>query len=76
MWGLGLEEGEEEKSILKAYVELIFHSKEYIYIENQFFICVENTIAKALIERISRAHEMKERFRVVVVIPSLPGFDG
>jgi phosphatidylserine/phosphatidylglycerophosphate/cardiolipin synthase-like enzyme len=40
MWGLGLEEGQEEKSILKAYVELIYNAREYIYIENQFFISV------------------------------------
>ena len=40
MWSLGLEEGHEERSILRAYVESIFNSKEFIYIENQFFISV------------------------------------
>lgn len=76
MWGLGLEEGQEEKSILNAYTQLIYNSEEFIYIENQFFISVENTISKAIIERINRAHVEEKPFKVIVVIPSLPGFDG
>ena len=57
MWGLGLEADQEEISILWAYVELIYNSQEFIYIENQFFISVENTISRAIIERINRAYE-------------------
>lgn len=76
MWSLGISTGQDERSILEAYVELIYNAKEFIYIENQFFISVENTIGKALVERISRAYESKQRFKVVVVLPALPGFDG
>lgn len=56
MWSLGISTGQDERSILEAYVQLIFNAKEFIYIENQFFISVENTIGKALVERISRAY--------------------
>ena len=35
-----------------------------------------NGIASALSKRIIKAHEKKEKFRVVIVIPALPGFDG
>ena len=37
---------------------------------------VSNKIAEALIERICRAIEEGENFRVVVVIPLMPGFEG
>ena len=51
--------------------------------ENQFFISntqadgpVKNQIAKALVERIVRAGQEGTKFRVVVVIPEVPGFAG
>ena len=37
---------------------------------------VKNQIAKALVERIIRAGQQGTKFRVVVVIPEVPGFAG
>lgn len=31
---------------------------------------------QAIVERIKRAHKEKKKFRVIVVIPSAPGFEG
>ena len=79
-WSLGVEKSEE--SILSAYYELILDAKHFIYIENQFFIStsagkpVINTISEALIQRISMAIEQGEQFRVIVVLPLLPAFEG
>ncbi|KAK4519852.1 60S ribosomal protein L21A [Mucor velutinosus] len=74
---------EREHSIYNAYMECIAHSKHYIYIENQFFISttqddklLRNKIAQALVERIRRAHGRGEKFRVYVVIPLVPAFEG
>lgn len=74
---------EREHSIYNAYMECIAHSKHYIYIENQFFISttqddklLRNKIAQALVERIRRAHDKKQKFRVYVVIPLVPAFEG
>lgn len=55
-WSLGIEEGNEEKSIYNAYIELISQAKEFIYIENQFFISVENKVVDALAMRIRDAY--------------------
>ncbi|EIW52191.1 phospholipase D/nuclease [Trametes versicolor FP-101664 SS1] len=72
-----------EQSIQNAYIELITNAEHFIYIENQFFISntvedgpVKNLIARALVERIVRAGREGKRFRVVVVIPEVPGFAG
>ncbi|KFD56520.1 hypothetical protein M514_02624 [Trichuris suis] len=71
-----------EASIHRAYVGLIENAKHYIYIENQFFVTmldrtdVQNSIAKALYDRIVQAHRKKEAFRVYVLLPLLPGFEG
>ncbi|CDW58921.1 phospholipase D1, partial [Trichuris trichiura] len=71
-----------EASIHRAYVGLIENAKHYIYIENQFFVTmldrtdVQNSIAKALYDRIVQAHKKKEAFRVYVLLPLLPGFEG
>ena len=82
-WSLGL--NVTENSILQAYYKLIEDSKYYIYIENQFFISksfegktylVENKIALYIRNRILRAVKNKEKFRVWVFIPLLPGFAG
>jgi phospholipase D1/2 len=50
-------------------------------LQNQFFISglsgddtVKNRVLEALYKRILRAHNEKKIFRVVVVIPLLPGF--
>ncbi|CAO3699468.1 unnamed protein product [Rhizopus microsporus] len=73
-----------EYSIYNAYMECIFKAKHFIYIENQFFITttspddklIKNKIGQAIVERIKRAHKEKQKFRVIVVIPSAPGFEG
>uniref|UniRef100_A0A5S6QA67 Phospholipase n=1 Tax=Trichuris muris TaxID=70415 RepID=A0A5S6QA67_TRIMR len=71
-----------EASIHRAYVGLIENAKHYIYIENQFFVTmlnrtdVQNSIAKALYDRIVQAHKKNEAFRVYVLLPLLPGFEG
>uniref|UniRef100_A0A0K0EG49 Phospholipase n=1 Tax=Strongyloides stercoralis TaxID=6248 RepID=A0A0K0EG49_STRER len=73
---------ETEESIQNAYIELINTAKHYIYIENQFFVSMVNStdvlnkICKALVDRITLAHENKEVFRVYILIPLLPGFEG
>ncbi|KAI7907558.1 uncharacterized protein BX663DRAFT_547271 [Cokeromyces recurvatus] len=79
-WSSGID---REHSIYNAYMECIAHSQHYIYIENQFFISttqddklLRNKIAQALVERIKRAHEKAEKFRVYVVIPLVPAFEG
>ncbi|KAG9057927.1 hypothetical protein FS842_002929 [Serendipita sp. 407] len=73
----------KESSIQTAYIELIREAEHYIYIENQFFISntgdygpVQNRIAAALVERIVRAAREGKRFKVVVLIPEVPGFAG
>ena len=84
-WSLGLKV--KENSILEAYYQLIENSKHYIYIENQFFISksfednekpylVENKIALYIRNRILKAAKNKEKFRVYIFIPLLPGFAG
>ena len=82
-WSLGLRNDLEESSIHFSYLEMILQAKHFIYIENQFFISnsagekfVHNQIAEALISRIKKAALLKEKFRVVVFIPLLPGFEG
>lgn len=80
MWSLGLKE--VERSIELAYLELILQAKYFIYIENQFFISsvagrgVKNGIAKAILNRILKAHKDNDVFRVFILIPLLPGFEG
>uniref|UniRef100_A0A672V2R9 Phospholipase n=1 Tax=Strigops habroptila TaxID=2489341 RepID=A0A672V2R9_STRHB len=79
-WSAGIKYHEE--SIHNAYVSVIENSKHYIYIENQFFIsCADdkvvwNKIGDAIAQRILKAHRENKHFRVYVVIPLLPGFEG
>ncbi|XP_056140777.1 phospholipase D2 [Lampris incognitus] len=71
-----------ENSILNAYIHTIENSEHYIYIENQFFIScadgknVHNGIGDAIVRRILRAHSEQKKYRVFVVVPLLPGFEG
>ncbi|KAI0933193.1 hypothetical protein AcV7_004734 [Taiwanofungus camphoratus] len=73
-----------ECSIQNAYCQLIREAEHFIYIENQFFISntkrdngpVKNLIAQALVERIIRAANERTKFKVVIVIPEVPGFAG
>ncbi|XP_064594574.1 phospholipase D1-like [Liolophura sinensis] len=79
-WSAGL--SETECSIHNAYIDLIGKAEHFIYIENQFFISpiehpdVKNGIGNALFHRIMKAHRAGEKFRVYVVMPLLPGFEG
>ncbi|KAM8973605.1 phospholipase D2 isoform 1-T1 [Pelodytes ibericus] len=74
--------GCSECSILNAYVTCIAESEYYVYIENQFFIsctaggAIHNTIGDAIVQRILQAHSVNANFRVFVVIPLIPGFEG
>ncbi|KAJ8396444.1 hypothetical protein AAFF_G00017500 [Aldrovandia affinis] len=71
-----------ESSIHNAYIHTIENSQHYIYIENQFFIScadgrsVHNGIGDAIVKRILRAHSEQRKYRVYVVVPLLPGFEG
>ncbi|XP_014254858.1 phospholipase D2 isoform X2 [Cimex lectularius] len=72
-----------EGSIHEALVDAIAKARYYVYIENQFFISlgsqssqVRNQVADALFKRIVRAHREGSVFRVFVVLPLLPGFEG
>ncbi|ORY05424.1 phospholipase D/nuclease [Basidiobolus meristosporus CBS 931.73] len=80
-WSSGIE---RENSIYDAYVECISKAKHFIYIENQFFVTaatdtsgytIKNRIGMALVERIIRAHKEQAKFKVVVIMPLLPGFE-
>jgi phospholipase D1/2 len=79
-WSLGVDE--TESSIYDAYLHLIDESNHFIYIENQFFVSgtagslVKNQIAEAIVRRIKIAAAEKEKFKVIVVLPLLPGFTG
>ncbi|XP_075426900.1 phospholipase D1 [Ascaphus truei] len=79
-WSAGIKYHEE--SIHNAYVHVIENSKHYIYIENQFFIsCADNKvvfnkIGDTIAQRILRAHRENKRYRVYVITPLLPGFEG
>lgn len=80
LWSMGRKVTED--SIHNAYQSLIIEAKSFIYIENQFFISnsagkpVMNTIAEVLIKRIRKAIMCSEDFRVIVMIPLLPAFEG
>ncbi|CAG2219287.1 PLD1_2 [Mytilus edulis] len=80
-WSCGIQK--RETSIQTAYLHCIESAKHYIYIENQFFITyigdhavVKNEIGEALFKRIVRAHRNNETFRIYVVMPLLPAFEG
>uniref|UniRef100_A0A7N8X9H3 Phospholipase n=1 Tax=Mastacembelus armatus TaxID=205130 RepID=A0A7N8X9H3_9TELE len=79
-WSAGIKYHEE--SIHNAYVHVIKNSQHFIYIENQFFIsCADNRhvfnkIGDTIAERIIRAYREGKKYRVYVVTPLLPGFEG
>ncbi|KAH0956339.1 hypothetical protein HN011_008543 [Eciton burchellii] len=84
-WSAGFLDPETtERSIQEAYIDAISKAERYIYIENQFFITltsmeksgVKNKIGETLFKRILRAHREGAVFRVFVVMPLLPGFEG
>jgi phospholipase D1/2 len=72
-----------EHSILNAYISLISKAKKFVYIENQFFMSnagrkgiIQNKITKAIRDRIVKAKENREDFKVYIFIPLMPGFEG
>ena len=73
-----------EHSIANAYISVIENSQHFIYIENQFFITatsdaqkpVKNKVGAALVERILRAARAQQKFKVIVIMPAIPGFAG
>ncbi|KAH8494935.1 hypothetical protein H0E87_018202 [Populus deltoides] len=80
-WSAGTSQIEE--SIHCAYCSLIEKAENFVYIENQFFISglsgddiIQNRVLEALYLRIMRAFNEKKCFRVIIVIPLLPGFQG
>uniref|UniRef100_A0A8C9JKU3 phospholipase D n=1 Tax=Panthera tigris altaica TaxID=74533 RepID=A0A8C9JKU3_PANTA len=74
--------GTVENSILNAYLHTIRESQHFLYIENQFFIScsdgrtVLNKVGDEIVDRILKAHKQGQRFRVYVLLPLLPGFEG
>ncbi|KAI8066534.1 hypothetical protein BC940DRAFT_302391 [Gongronella butleri] len=80
-WSLGIS---REYSIYNAYMECITKAKHFIYIENQFFITatspndklIQNKIGQAIVARIRRAYLEQKKFRVVVLMPLAPSFEG
>lgn len=73
-WSTGIKT--VEHSIYNAYLDLIMRAKDFIYIENQFFMSHENFISEKIAERIRLAYTNKEKFKVIVMMPLLPGFEG
>jgi phospholipase D1/2 len=73
-----------EHSIQNAYIDVIRNSQHFVYIENQFFITatgdqqkpVKNLIGQAIVERILRAARNNQKYKIIVVIPSVPAFAG
>jgi phosphatidylserine/phosphatidylglycerophosphate/cardiolipin synthase-like enzyme len=81
-WSLGLKDEMTENSIHLAYIELIKNAQHFIYIENQFFISghgdpiVSNQITNALYSKIKDKIQKVEKFKVIILLPLRPGFEG
>ena len=73
-----------ESSIQNAYCQIIRDAQHFVYIENQFFITatgdqqapVHNLIGKAIVDAVVRAAREERKFRVIIVMPAVPGFAG
>lgn len=73
-----------EHSIQNAYCEVIRNAQHYVYIENQFFITatgdhqapVHNLIGRAIVDACVKAGREDRKFRVIILIPAIPGFAG
>ncbi|RYP53338.1 hypothetical protein DL768_001695 [Monosporascus sp. mg162] len=73
-----------DQSIQNAYSEIIRNAQHFVYIENQFFITatgdqqspIHNTIGKAIVEACVRAGKDGRKFKVIILIPAIPGFAG
>src|ERR1700742_1090028 len=65
-------------------MNVIKNSEHFVYIENQFFITatsekqkpIKNMIASAIVERILRAARAGQKYKMIVLIPSVPAFAG
>ncbi|KAL8408343.1 hypothetical protein RB594_006952 [Gaeumannomyces avenae] len=74
----------KEKSIQNAYVDVIRQAQHYVYIENQFFITatgdqqspIHNQIGRAIVDAVVRASKEARKFRIIILIPAVPGFAG
>jgi len=81
-WSSGIDP--PEHSIQNAYSEVIRNAQHFVYIENQFFITatgeeqapIHNTIGRAIVDACVRAGREGRKFRVIIVIPAIPGFAG
>lgn len=73
-----------EQSIQNAYCQVIRGAQHYVYIENQFFITatgenqapVHNQIGGAIADACIRAAKEGRKFKVIILIPAIPGFAG
>lgn len=73
-----------DHSIQNAYSEIIRSAEHYVYIENQFFITatgdqqapIHNTVGRAIVDAVVRAGKENRKFRVIIMIPAIPGFAG
>lgn len=81
-WSMGLQENQVERSIQMAYIDMITNAEHFIYIENQFFVSstsgkpVSNKIGEAIILRLRRAMQERQKFKLIICLPLLPGFEG
>ncbi|KAK4553643.1 hypothetical protein LTR86_009141 [Recurvomyces mirabilis] len=73
-----------EQSIQNAYCQIIREAHHYVYIENQFFITatgehqspIHNQIGAAIVDACARAEKEGRKFRVIIMLPTIPGFAG
>lgn len=73
-----------DHSIQNAYCEVIRNAQHYVYIENQFFITatgehqapIHNTIGRAMVDAVVKASKEGRKFRIIILIPAIPGFAG
>jgi len=73
-----------EQSIQNAYCQVIREAHHYVYIENQFFICatgehqapIHNQIGAAIVDAVVAAARDNRKFRVIIMLPTIPGFAG
>ncbi|GAA6056278.1 hypothetical protein JCM3770_007291, partial [Rhodotorula araucariae] len=75
----------KESSIQNAYCQMILEAKAFVFISNQFFITatgtdakapVKNLVGQAIVQRVLSAAKNGEKFKVVILIPAIPGFAG
>lgn len=73
-----------DHSIQNAYSGIIRKAEHFVYIENQFFITatgdqqspIHNTVGRAIVDAVVRAGKEGRKFRVIIMIPAIPGFAG